>query len=267
MLQASSPPPVLWLSEVDSTNTFVREHFSELPDGTLVAAEFQTAGRGRCGRKWMAPRGANLTATVKLARVTNGFHAGCIAGLATLSLVREILPECCTYLKWPNDVYLREKKLAGLLSEGVLINRKLAGVAAGIGLNVNLTPEQLAQIDQPATSLAAEAFSEAGKFPVFPVKNLTERLADVLFSCYINYIHHPEDILVRWRRENRLIGQKIQVVDPLGKSFEGVFSGISAKGALEMELQDGVRQFSCGDVKIDVKSVDFCRMQTKNMDF
>jgi len=260
-------PPVLRLTEVDSTNTYVREHFDELPDGTLVSAEFQTAGRGRCGRRWIAPRGANISATVKLSRLTDGFHAGCIAGLATLATVREFLPECHPYLKWPNDVYVREKKLAGLLSEGVLRDRKLAGVATGIGLNVNLSSEDLAQIDQPATSLAAEAFSGIGTFPVFPMKKLVERLADALFSCYINYNHHPEGTLAQWRRENRLIGQRIRVVDPLGKSFEGVFSGISPDGALELSLPEGIRRFSCGDVKIDVRSVDFRRMERENMDF
>ena len=75
------------LDEVPSTNSWVRDHFSGLEDGTLVTARNQSAGRGRLGRRWISPPGTNFTGTVKLARVREGYHAGAILGLAALDTV------------------------------------------------------------------------------------------------------------------------------------------------------------------------------------
>ena len=117
----SIQPNLLILDEVDSTNTYAREHFDDLPDGTLVVARRQTAGRGRRGRSWLSPPGINFTGSILLKRLEDGFHAGCLLGVAALSLLRELAPELPAYLKWPNDIYVENRKLAGLLSESARI--------------------------------------------------------------------------------------------------------------------------------------------------
>lgn len=145
--------------ELDSTNAeLIRRRESDSDRGALVCiADHQTAGRGRRGRQWSSPRGENLYLSLELV-----FHGG-FSVLDGLSLVlglvvaealeREGVPD--VGLKWPNDVYLNGKKLAGILVElqGEL-EEGVVRVVAGIGLNVHMQSSE--QIDQSWTSLANE---------------------------------------------------------------------------------------------------------------
>ncbi len=235
---------ILHFDTVNSTNTYALRHFGEVADNVLVSAGEQTAGRGRVGRRWLSPRGASLSVSFAMTRVENGFHAGVIAGPAVLDLVRETVPGADPYLKWPNDIYVGDAKLSGILCEGVLTRGRLAGVVAGIGVNVNLSSSDVAGIDQRATSLNILS----GKN--FSIDSLVERLAFFLERRYINYDYSREQALAGWRRENRLIGRTVTVVDPAGKSFEGRFSAIDDDGAMVLDTPDGRKVFRCGDVKI-----------------
>ena len=236
---------LLHLETVDSTNTYALEHFAEVADDTLVSAFEQTAGRGRLGRKWLAPPGRNLTASFAMSRIGQGFHAGAVVGLAALDTVREALPGASPYFKWPNDLYVGDAKLAGILCEGVMARGKLAGVVAGIGLNVNLTPAEAARIGQRATSLKILAPERD-----FSVPALVERLAFFLERWYIRFDCSRDPVLAAWRRENRLLGRTIEVVDPAGKVLSGRFSAIDGDGSMILETPEGKRVFRCGDVRI-----------------
>ena len=236
---------ILHLDTVDSTNTYALRRFSEVADGVLVSAREQTCGRGRLGRKWFAPPGSNLTVSFAMSRIAVGFHAGAVAGLAALDLVREAVPECDPYLKWPNDLYVGDAKLAGILCEGVTARGKLAGVVAGIGLNVNLSAAEAAAIGQRATSLKILAPERT-----FFVAALTERLAFFLEQWYIKYDYGRDPVLARWRAENRLLGRTIEVVDPAGEVLSGRFSAIDDDGSMILETPGGKVVFRCGDVRI-----------------
>ena len=236
---------ILHLQTVDSTNTYALRHFSEVADAVLVSAHEQTAGRGRQGRKWIAPPGRNLTVSSATQRISVGFHAGAVAGLAVLDLVREAVPGCVPYLKWPNDVYVGDAKLAGILCEGMLEHGKLAGVVAGIGLNVNFSAAEVSLIDRRATSLKILAGGRD-----FSVAALAERLAFFLERWYINYDCSRESVLAAWREENRLIGRVIEVVDPAGNVLSGRFSAIDGDGSMVLATPGGERVFRCGDVRI-----------------
>ena len=236
---------VLHLDTVDSTNTYALRHFAEVADSTLVSAREQTSGRGRLGRRWIAPPGRNLTASLAMSRIVSGFHAGAVAGLAALDLVREAVPEADPYLKWPNDVYAGDAKLAGILCEGRMEHGELAGVVAGIGLNVNLSAAEAAGIDQRAASLKILAPERN-----FSVASLAERLAFFLERWYSNYDCSRESTLAAWRKENRLIGRSITVVDPAGRLLAGRFAAIDDDGSMILETPQGKCVFRCGDVKI-----------------
>jgi len=236
---------VLYLRTVDSTNTYALRHFSEVADVALVSAFEQTAGRGRLGRSWVAPPGSGMTVSFAMSRIADGFHAGAVAGLAVLDMVREAVPDADPYLKWPNDVYVGGAKLAGILCEGVLKRGRLAGVVAGIGVNVNLGPGEAAGIGRSATSLKILA---PGR--VFSVSECVGRLAFFLEQWYIKYSRDRDPVLAAWRRENRLVGRLIEVVDPAGNVLSGRFSAIDGDGAMILDTPDGKRIFRCGDVRI-----------------
>lgn len=236
---------VMHLDTVDSTNTYALRHFSEVADDVLVSAREQTAGRGRLLRRWLAPAGCGITASLAMSRIADGFHAGAVAGLAALDLVREALPSADPYLKWPNDLYAGDAKLAGILCEGVLDRGKLSGVVVGIGLNVNLSSADASKIDQRATSLKILAEGRD-----FSVERLLERLAFFLEQWYIKYDCSRDSVLAEWRRENRLLQRTIEVVDPSGRSIEGRFFAIDDDGSMVLDTPRGKLTFRCGDVKI-----------------
>ena len=246
--------PVIFLDEVDSTNTYVREHFDELPDRALVTARHQTAGRGRLGRKWIAPPGVNLSGTFCFKNLADGFHAGMICGVALINTVRELLPETDFYLKWPNDLYCGKAKAAGMLGEGVLRGGRIAGIAMGVGLNVNTSQEDLLTAGQPAVSLKLLSGKEFN--PDFVARLLVKQMN----VCYIRYSNSVDEIFGLWRSANKLIGRNIAVTDACGIRYEGVFRDVTAQGEMLLEWRNDkgelcVRSFNCGDVSVDKSTI------------
>lgn len=254
-------PKVLFLDEVDSTNTYVRCHFDELPDGAMVTARFQSAGRGRQGRRWLAPPGANLSCSIAFKQLKDGFHAGCLTALAALELLEKVAPAVDVYLKWPNDLYVEERKIAGMLCEGAKIEAgRIRGVVAGLGLNVNLTSEMLAEIDQPATSLAILTKQK------FNPDFLAERLAEILIRYYVTYLNNAGAVIQAWKKANRLVGEELTVVAPSGQEYTGIFREIRDGGEMVLECGGTVREFSCCDVRIRRESIDWARVKNKRHD-
>ncbi len=252
-------PVIIELDEVDSTNTYGRLHFDDYPDGTLIVARNQTAGRGRRGRSWIAPAGVNFTGSMLFKNLDDGFFAGCIAGLGVLGALRGIAPALQAFLKWPNDVYIKDRKLAGILCESAKIeNGKVTGVVAGIGVNVNLSCGMLAQIDQPATSLAVECGHD------FPLNFFAKKVAESLFRYYIIYLNSPQSVFAEWKNANLLRGERLTVIEPSGCERSGVFRDILSDGAMLFEADDaGAMEFRCGDVKIDRTAVNWKRLPEK----
>ena len=247
---------VIILPRVDSTNTYAKEHFSSLADGTVVAAIEQFAGRGRLGRKWISSADSSLTATAVLKHIEQPFHAGAIIGLAGLELVREYLPGTMIFFKWPNDIYIRECKLAGILSEGIIEKGRLAGVVSGIGINVNQSVEEMQNMDNFAVSLC----SVAGK--KFFLGKMRFELAEKIKKYYIMYRSNFGKVLDQWREENRLIGENLVLIAADGTEKRGCFTGIGGNGEMLLRSPDGENfRFDCGDVKINTALINFSNLE------
>ena len=236
----------MYLDEVDSTNTYAKQHFAVLPDALLVAAQVQTAGRGRVGRKWFTPPGSCITASFVMKNVNDIFIATCVGSLAVLDLLRTTVPDLADrfYIKWPNDIYFDDAKVAGILCEGMVEGGKVAGIIAGMGVDVNLSEEDIAAIDQKALSLKMIAKHQ------FDVKKLTALLAKILNECYIMYSKFPERIFELWCSANRLVGRTILFDATDGKRFRGTFKAIRCDGSIEVESDGDTLIFSAGDVRV-----------------
>ncbi len=239
---------LLYLDTVDSTNTYCRNHFPELADGTLVAAGEQTAGRGRLDRKWLAVPGSCLTATFVMKQVpAEPFYATCCLSLAVLELLRATAPGIPFYIKWPNDVYCDGRKIAGILSEGIVQQGKIAGIVAGAGININLTEKELAAIDQPAVSLSTLTNC------TFDVKNMLVQFEKCLDICYITCSSNPQKLFEDWKRENHLLGMFVDFERPDGVLVTGVLSEIFPDGSIEVSGSGAKEIFRCGDIRISKK--------------
>ena len=149
----------LHFTSIDSTNTWAKAHVDQWIDHelTLVTAFEQTGGRGRFNRKWISPPDLNIYATFCFlvdAQRTDLGHIPQLLALTAAQLLEkwDFEPK----IKWPNDLLLNGRKVAGILCESILLEEK-RGIIVGIGLNVNMPKHELEKIDRPATSLYAES--------------------------------------------------------------------------------------------------------------
>lgn len=233
------------VDEVDSTNLAVRKQFSQLPDGSLFCALSQSAGRGRLNRRWITSSGSAICATGVFKDVDVPFHAGAVIALAALELISGKLGDERAYFKWPNDIYIGSRKLAGILSEGIFEKGKITGLISGIGINVNQSAAELDQLDNSATSLLCEC----GK--TFDLTGLYGEFFEHFSRMMQLYREDPEMILARWKQANRLLGKTLEAIRPDGTRLRGIFSEILPDGAMQIECTDGTFRFDCGDIKID----------------
>lgn len=243
---------IIRLDEVDSTNRYALEHFDELHDGALVVAERQTAGRGRRGRNWISPPGENIYASFLIKSTDIPiWHTPRIGGLAVLETLRSLAPGVDFWLKWPNDLFCRDRKICGILSEvksgqGNVIR----GGVIGIGININMPETVLKEIDQPATSLSMEC---KGKINL---KKVAELLVIALNKYYIIGLNNSQVLYDLWKDENILIGMVVDVVMEDSQVIHGEICDIGFDGELKLATSAGVKTFLSGDVSISKSSIN-----------
>ncbi|MDN3508692.1 MAG: biotin--[acetyl-CoA-carboxylase] ligase [Candidatus Neptunochlamydia sp.] len=144
------------LEKVNSTNTYAKENYSrfDLNEITRITADEQTGGRGRFNRSWVSPKRENIYLTYFFAM--DKMNLNNIAQILSLSITKLLNKlGLSPHIKWPNDVLVNGKKIAGILCETTDLHDAF-GVILGTGINVNMLKEPLDQIDQPATSLLVE---------------------------------------------------------------------------------------------------------------
>lgn len=236
-----------------STNTDLMHDASRLPSGTVLAAEHQTAGRGRRGRTWMAPRGGSLAFSVLWK-----FH-GTTTALSGLSLAVGVaaaraLEDCGVTgigLKWPNDLLLRQAdgwaKLGGILIE--LAGEPAGGVSAviGIGLNVEIGAAA-GTIGQPVTDLAATGCN-ASRNALLAA--MLRQLAEVLPAFAADGFAPLAD---DWNQRHAWRGQAVQLMREAAgaEHVSGIALGAAADGALLVETSAGVQRIVSGDVSLRI---------------
>lgn len=231
---------------IDSTNTrAVALARASAPEGTLVLAEEQTAGRGRLGRRWHAPKGSSLLMSLILRppilsrqaqRVTMIISLAAIQAIAQVSGLR-------AGIKWPNDIVLGDKKVGGILTELGVHGERLDYVVVGLGLNVNLDVSSLPDLMAPATSLSAEAGRLVLRLGLLLA--LLEGAEARYERLCQGWSPHEE-----WREHLVTLGQMVRVGTP-EEVIEGLAEDVDADGALQVRTKGGVlRSVWVGDVTL-----------------
>lgn len=132
---------IIRLDSTTSTNSELAVRAAELPHGATIVAREQTAGRGQRGNGWEAEPGKNLTFSILLrprnVRAAEAFSLSMLTSLAIAGALEELLPETRIYVKWPNDIYVGDLKICGILHENSISGGRLDYSVAGIGINVN----------------------------------------------------------------------------------------------------------------------------------
>jgi BirA family biotin operon repressor/biotin-[acetyl-CoA-carboxylase] ligase len=224
----------------DSTNERARAlALAGAPSGTVVTAEEQTAGRGRRGRTWSAPRGKALLYSAILRPLAREHGLLPLAvPLAVCEAVESLAPVRCG-VKWPNDVWIDERKVAGVLIEA----HPPEWAVIGIGLNIAVEPGELpADLRQPATSIGCGATADAALAAV------NERLTRWVEAS-------PDAVLGEFRARDALRGRELRWEGAGGAadSGAGVADGIDERGNLAVLTPGGERlSLGAGEVQIVV---------------
>lgn len=234
---------------LDSTNRAAMEAAAQgAPEGTLIVADEQTAGRGRGDHRWHSPAGEGLYLSILLRpplAANDALWLSLIAGLAVHAAVRALTTIACD-LRWPNDIMLREKKLGGILTELATEKDQVAHAVVGIGLNVNQSrfPDELTAL---ATSLRIETDR------AWPREELLTALLESFDAEYRGWLsgRRTRAAIVRDFESVSTYARNVRVeVDDHGAAqFTGTTEGLDERGFLRVRTRDGVRTVFSGGVR------------------
>jgi len=236
---------VVFRQQVESTNDIARQLAEEhAPEGTIVSAEEQTAGRGRLGRTWESPPGVSLMQSIL-------FRPDIEAGLANrlVMAVGLAAAEACEAVadervdvKWPNDLQISGRKVAGILPESALVGDRLAWVVVGIGINVNQEFAADHPLADTATSLRMAAGQEIDRLAV--LREMLVRLAGWYGQIGIDQLH------LAWAERCVTLGRRVRV-QVGGQVIEGLAEGLDPAGALWIRDDSAQRQrVSAGEATV-----------------
>jgi BirA family transcriptional regulator, biotin operon repressor / biotin---[acetyl-CoA-carboxylase] ligase len=234
----------VYCDEVDSTNTTLLTSKDFSHNGTVLLSEFQSKGRGRKDRTWISSAGQNLTFSILFKNDISEHNINIINFAASLAVAQSIenLFQLDVELKWPNDVLVQKKKIAGILLESTSKANKISKVVVGIGINVN-QPNFPGKFDIQPTSIRRE----------FKLSVSRERLLSELLNIYENFLdmmgNKPGKILDDWRARCKMMGEKVKIIEN-DKIKTGVFEDIDENGYLILKVGDKREKIHYGDVSL-----------------
>lgn len=237
---------------LDSTNSYLLNRAKDdLPGGWVCLAEYQSAGRGRRGRSWVSPFGANLYLSL-LWRFS--LEATLLSGLSLavgVALMRTLtaLGTSELGLKWPNDVLWRRRKLAGVLLEFGGESSGLCHIVAGIGLNVAMPRYAEPAIDQPWIDLRSIIGSER-----LSRNHLAARLISELVTAFVQFEQAGfAAFREEWSCYDLAQDQPVTLQLPT-TTCSGIARGVDEAGALLLETEAGIRPFLGGEISLRLES-------------
>ena len=228
---------ILQLQEIDSTNNYAHNWIAnnEPIDGTVIIADHQTAGRGQFGNIWKTRAGQNLTFSIiylpKFLLAKDAFYLNMSISLGISNGLKQYFPALDVKIKWPNDIYIGDKKVAGILIENSISGNYLKSSIVGIGLNV-LQTEFDPKLPNP-TSLLLENKSQI---------ELQDILNIILVKIEQEYLVLRSGNFSAIFRKGISADYMIPSINTNNK-FTGKIIGVARDGKLEIEFNDGNKKF------------------------
>lgn len=238
---------IVSLKRVDSTNDYLKKQVANskpLPEGTVILAEDQFAGRGQFDNKWVSQPGKNLTFSIIISPtflpLSQQFSLNIAVSLAINDVLRSFIGSECK-IKWPNDIIFKEQKLGGMLIENIVRGTNWKHAIVGIGLNVNQAsfPGSIKNI----TSMVLIAERE------FPLRDILELLCHAITKRYCQLkngdfaVQHKEYKAKLYRLNT------LSTFEREGERFDAEITGVTETGLLELKTKDGLQYFGLKELK------------------
>lgn len=225
------------LEETDSTNAYLKRNEESFKDGDCVIAKRQTSGRGRLGRSFVSPEGGiymSLLLKPEKGEI-NGTDITALCAVSTAMAIESVTGEK-TKIKWVNDIYLRGKKVCGILTEALTENDRIKYIIVGIGIDVykqKKLPEEL-------KDTVGFLFEKQGDV----INKLASLTADNFFKLY-----KTGEYIEEYRKRSMLDGQRVEYTEN-GTVKSGTVLGVDEKCGLRIKDGDGERVLRSGEVRI-----------------
>jgi len=239
----------VYLETVDSTSTYLAAMDPAIAvHGTVVAADRQTAGRGRMQNIWHSPAGLNLYFSVLLRPdivPAKTPQLALVTAVALITALKNNFPDLHPRVKWPNDILVQDKKLAGILCEMRVEADKINHVIIGSGINVNSRSEIY---PRELRNRAISLLDATGK-----ISSRETLMADVLMEmekCYGLWLKQGLPPFLEIIEENSAISDREITVVTQSKEITGIARGLSDDGYLKLETPEGIMEFPAGEVHL-----------------
>lgn len=238
---------LIHLKEVDSTNTFLKDALSKSTpflEGTVILAEKQIAGRGQSGNSWQSEEGKNLTFSVLLnpvfLQVEQQFELNKAISLALNDVLSKYFNRNA-YIKWPNDLYINNKKIGGMLIENIVQGNRIKHAIVGIGLNVNQSqfPDNLKNI----TSFKQELHQD------YDLMVILSEICSSVEARYLQLRSGAFDKLSYDYLDKLYLMRQWSVFRFDGHIESGKILGVSDLGQLLLETTEGQRKFNNKEIE------------------
>lgn len=234
-----------YFDEIPSTNAFILKHADELVSGDICVAEYQSAGRGRRGRVWVSPYGCHLYFSMYW-QFPQGMAQAMGLSLVVACSIVSVLKQLGVQgvgVKWPNDIYLDSRKLAGVLIEMNGQTDSECNLVIGIGLNMAMGEQHAALIDQPWSDLTGQQ----------SVPDKTELLVRLQKQLQLDLTEFQQSGLKpfqqRWRDADLFQNQPVKLM--MGHDeIHGIYRGVDEQGAVMLESDSGVQTYIGGEISL-----------------
>ncbi|WKZ92134.1 bifunctional biotin--[acetyl-CoA-carboxylase] ligase/biotin operon repressor BirA [Chimaeribacter arupi] len=233
------------LSVIDSTNQYLLDRISELKSGDACVAEYQHAGRGRRGRQWVSPFGANLYLSM-FWRLEQGPAAAMGLSLVIGIVMAEVLQQlgaADVRVKWPNDLYLQDRKLAGILVELTGKTGDAAQLVIGAGINLAMRESNSQAINQGWINLQeAGVVIDRNQLSAMLLRHLRQALREFEVEGLSPFIK-------RWNQLDNFKDREVKLL--IGdQEIYGIARGIDAQGGLLLEREGIIKPFIGGEISL-----------------
>ena len=231
---------LIFLDEINSTNTYSKEQVNELHDKDVVYTFKQTAGRGRFDRKWVDLGSGNIYLSIilkpssDLKQVYSNLTQYTALKLAETFEKYNVIPQ----IKWPNDILIDEKKISGILAETVFKQNQLQGLIIGVGVNLNADENDFKKIDKKVTALNIETHKEINKI------DFLNCFIDNFFANYEKFLNNGfKSIKDEYMKRINFLNKEITIHN-FNEDYTGIVEDISDEGSVIINN----KEFYTGDI-------------------